>query len=156
MKFCDGSSGTPFPPFYPVLGNGGVFLLALKIKNVRIPSLKVAPAPNPAGEGHRTCHLFISTASPNIHLVPSLSPPYYLQMTRGRPLSQDLRWSLLKMARVHDIKTISNLTGVGKRTVERLMSDYRKYGTAARWGPGRSLRGQKSTSSAKSRTQNPV
>ncbi|KAJ7133200.1 hypothetical protein C8R44DRAFT_730396 [Mycena epipterygia] len=64
-------------------------------------------------------------------------------MTRGRPLSQDLRWSLLKMARSHDIATISKLTGVGKRTVERLMSDYRKYGTAARWGPGRSLRGQK-------------
>ncbi|KAJ6558815.1 Homeodomain-like protein [Mycena vulgaris] len=64
-------------------------------------------------------------------------------MTRGRPLSQDLRWSLLKMARTHDIATISKLTGVGKRTIERLMSDYRKYGTAARWGPGRSLRGQK-------------
>ncbi|KAJ7087781.1 hypothetical protein C8R44DRAFT_27169 [Mycena epipterygia] len=64
-------------------------------------------------------------------------------MTRGRPLSQDLRWSLLKMARTHDINTISRLTGVGKRTVERLMSDYRKYGTAARWGPLRSLKGRK-------------
>ncbi|KAJ7115365.1 hypothetical protein C8R44DRAFT_739952 [Mycena epipterygia] len=32
---------------------------------------------------------------------------------------------------------------VGKRTVEHLMSDYRKYGTAAHWGPDCSLRGQK-------------
>ncbi|KAJ7321065.1 hypothetical protein DFH08DRAFT_818879 [Mycena albidolilacea] len=47
------------------------------------------------------------------------------------------------MARVNDIRTISTLTGVGKRTVERLMSDYRKYGNAAHWGPRRSLRGQK-------------
>ncbi|KAJ6486262.1 hypothetical protein DFH09DRAFT_1106159 [Mycena vulgaris] len=57
----------------------------------------------------------------------------------------DLRWSLLKMARTHDIATISKLTGVGKHIIERLMSDYRKYGTAARWGPDRSLRGQKRT-----------
>jgi transposase len=53
------------------------------------------------------------------------------------------------MARKHDIITIHKLTGVGKRTVERLMSDYRKYGTAARLRSQSSLKGRKRKLSTK-------
>jgi hypothetical protein len=126
--------------FHPILGNGRVFPLALKVKKCSDTISQGGPGPKSRRRG--TPHVpFVCFDHFSQH--PSRSFTVTPQMTRGRPLSQDLRWSLLKMARVHDIRTISKLTGVGKRTVERLMSDYRKYGTAARWGPGRSLRGQK-------------
>lgn len=76
-----------------------------------------------------TCDLFVSVIN---FAFCDLLRPVCPQMVRGRRLSDDLRWSILKMARSQDIPSISKLTGVGKRTVERLMSDYRRYGTVAR------------------------
>ncbi|KAJ7349412.1 hypothetical protein DFH08DRAFT_642317, partial [Mycena albidolilacea] len=40
-------------------------------------------------------------------------------------------------------KSISQLTGVGKRTVERLMSDYQKHGIAEHLGCLKGLKGRR-------------
>ncbi|KAJ7450497.1 Homeodomain-like protein [Mycena galericulata] len=64
-------------------------------------------------------------------------------MTRGKPLSDDLRGVLLNMAMHHDVDTIADLTGVGHRTIERLLSDYRKKGTVVREHMYQELRGRK-------------
>ncbi|KAJ7241044.1 Homeodomain-like protein [Mycena haematopus] len=64
-------------------------------------------------------------------------------MTRGKPLSDDLRGALINMAMHHDIANIAKLTGVGHRTIERLLSEYRKKGTVAREHMYRELRGRK-------------
>ena len=60
----------------------------------------------------------------------SLSYPLSFLMTSGSPLSDDLRGVLVFMhiSRSLDAKTISEWTGVPKRTVFRVLSNWRKTG----------------------------
>ena len=53
-------------------------------------------------------------------------------MARGKALSDDLRDVLLHMAQCLDINTITCYTGCKRRTIERILSDYRKRGSVAR------------------------
>ena len=48
---------------------------------------------------------------------------------QGKTLSNDLQWTLLHMVRTLDTSLISRITGVGYRTIQRLLMDYRKKGT---------------------------
>lgn len=53
-------------------------------------------------------------------------------MVRGRPLSDDLRRALLNMTKYLDIPTIHRYTGCPIRTIERLLTDWRKHHTISR------------------------
>ena len=53
-------------------------------------------------------------------------------MPRGLALSDDARWILVYMAREFNIKTIEDYTGVKRRTIERVLSEFRKRSTANR------------------------
>ncbi|KAJ7163771.1 hypothetical protein C8R46DRAFT_1101532 [Mycena filopes] len=64
-------------------------------------------------------------------------------MTRGKALSDDLRGVLLNMARSMDIPAICRQTGCKRRTVERVMEDYRKKGTVMREHLRLEMRGAK-------------
>ncbi|KAH7902893.1 Homeodomain-like protein [Hygrophoropsis aurantiaca] len=50
-------------------------------------------------------------------------------MVRGKALSADLRLAVLNMARHWDVPNIVKFTGCKTRTVERILSDYRRKGT---------------------------
>jgi len=49
-----------------------------------------------------------------------------------KTLYNDLRWILLHMVRTLDTSSISQITGVGYRTIQRLLMDYHKKGTVDR------------------------
>ncbi|KAJ6503537.1 Homeodomain-like protein [Mycena sanguinolenta] len=70
-------------------------------------------------------------------------------MTRGKPLSDDLRGVLLNMAMHYDIDNIAKMTRVGRRTIERLLSDYREKGTVFREHMYQELRGRKRSLTSK-------
>jgi len=53
-------------------------------------------------------------------------------MARGKALSDDLRDVLLHMAQSLDVNTITKYTGCKRRTIERILSDFRKMGSVAR------------------------
>jgi len=53
-------------------------------------------------------------------------------MARGKALSDDLRDVLLHMAQSLDINTITHYTGCKRRTVERILSDFRRTGSVSR------------------------
>jgi len=53
-------------------------------------------------------------------------------MVRGLPLSDDLRGVILYMVNIFDVETIVKYTGCKKRTVERVLADYRNNGTILR------------------------
>ncbi|KAJ7474619.1 Homeodomain-like protein [Mycena galericulata] len=53
-------------------------------------------------------------------------------MTRGKALSDDLRGVILNMGMTQDIDNIMKLTGVKRRTIERIFADYRNKGTVMR------------------------
>ena len=64
-------------------------------------------------------------------------------MTRGRPLSNDLRRAIVNMAQSLDIDSIIQYTGCKRRSIERILSDYHKKGTTARICHSKELRGAK-------------
>lgn len=64
-------------------------------------------------------------------------------MVRGKPLSDDLRGAILNMALTLDIPTICRYSGCKKRTVERVLEDYRKKGTVMREHLRQETRGRK-------------
>ncbi|KAH7924314.1 hypothetical protein BV22DRAFT_1196045 [Leucogyrophana mollusca] len=64
-------------------------------------------------------------------------------MARGKALSDDLRGAILNMARLWDIDNIVEFTGCRRRTVERILADYRRKGTVAREHLAADLRGLK-------------
>jgi len=51
---------------------------------------------------------------------------------QGKTLSNNLRWTLLHMVRTLDTSSISQITGVGYRTIQQLLMDYCKKGTVDR------------------------
>ena len=53
-------------------------------------------------------------------------------MPHGHPLSDDLRDVLVHMAHHINLESIVQVTGCTKRTVERLLRDFRLTGTAHR------------------------
>ena len=53
-------------------------------------------------------------------------------MPRGRALSDDSRWIILQMTATMDLDTITFHTGVKKRTIQRILSDFKHHGTANR------------------------
>jgi hypothetical protein len=69
-------------------------------------------------------------------------------MTRGKAMSDDLRGVLLNMARTMGIDEICHKTGCKKRTVERVMEDYRKKGTVMREHLRLEMRGAKRSMTA--------
>ncbi|KAJ7601842.1 Homeodomain-like protein [Mycena rosella] len=64
-------------------------------------------------------------------------------MVRGKPLSDDLRGAILNMARNFDLHEICHHTGCKKRTVQRVLEDYRKKGTVMREHLRLEMRGAK-------------
>jgi predicted transcriptional regulator len=64
-------------------------------------------------------------------------------MTRGKALSDDLRGAILNMARTLDVHSICSYTNCKKRTVERVLEDYRKKGTVMREHLRLEMRGAK-------------
>lgn len=62
-------------------------------------------------------------------------------MARGHALTDDLRAVLIHMCKTLDVESILHHSGVPLRTLQRLLSDYRKHGTAARQ-KGPELRGR--------------
>jgi transposase len=72
-----------------------------------------------------------------------IQPPSSTPMTRGRALSNDLRGAIVNMAWSLDIDSIVQYTGCKRRTVERILSDYRKNGTTTRICLSKELRGAK-------------
>jgi 5S rRNA maturation endonuclease (ribonuclease M5) len=64
-------------------------------------------------------------------------------MTRGKPLSDDLRGVIINMGMSLDLKNILRLTGLRRRTVERIFMDYRNKGTVLREHMYQELRGRK-------------
>ncbi|PPQ84969.1 hypothetical protein CVT26_008289 [Gymnopilus dilepis] len=53
-------------------------------------------------------------------------------MVRGKPLSDDLRSTILNMARHLDVPSIRYYTGCPIRTIRRILSEYRRTGTVLR------------------------
>jgi transposase len=64
-------------------------------------------------------------------------------MTRGKPLSDDLRKVILNMGMTRDISTIVELTRLKCRTVERIFQDYRNKGMVMWEHLYKELHGQK-------------
>lgn len=64
-------------------------------------------------------------------------------MTRGKPLSDDLRVALICMGRQLPLNTVSKYSGVPVRTIKRLFSDYRRDGHALRRKQHVEMRGAK-------------
>jgi transcriptional regulator GlxA family with amidase domain len=64
-------------------------------------------------------------------------------MTRGKALADDLRAVIVNMGMTQDIANITRLTGVKRRTVERIFADYRNKGTVMRENMYKELRGRK-------------
>ena len=56
----------------------------------------------------------------------------FWHMVRGKALSDDLRDVLLHMAQSLDISAITYYTGCKRRTIQQILSDYRKRGSVAR------------------------
>lgn len=63
-------------------------------------------------------------------------------MPRGRALTDDLRETLIRMCRTMDIDSVIHHTNIPRRTLQRLLSDYRRVGTAVR-PKGPELRGRR-------------
>jgi hypothetical protein len=53
-------------------------------------------------------------------------------MPRGRALSDDARWIILHMSSRLTLDDITHHTGVPRRTIERIVADFRSRGTANR------------------------
>ena len=66
-------------------------------------------------------------------------------MTRGRALSDDLCGAIVNMAQYLDLESISQYSGCKRRTIECILSNYRKNGTAVRNQVSKELRGAKRT-----------
>jgi len=64
-------------------------------------------------------------------------------MTRGHALSDDLRGAILNMAHSLDVDNICKYTGCKKRTVQRILEDYRKKGSVIREHMRQETRGAK-------------
>ncbi|KAJ7447641.1 Homeodomain-like protein, partial [Mycena latifolia] len=64
-------------------------------------------------------------------------------MPRGKALSDDLRGVILNIGMTQDILNIVKLTGVKRRTIERIFADYRNKGTVMREHMHQELRGRK-------------
>jgi DNA-binding IclR family transcriptional regulator len=64
-------------------------------------------------------------------------------MACGKALSDDLRGVILYMAQQMDIASIVRYTGQKKRTVERVLSDFRHKGIVTRQHMATELRGTK-------------
>lgn len=62
---------------------------------------------------------------------------------RGKPLSDDLRGAILNMARYLDVEAIKNYTGCARRTIERILADYRRRGTVMREHVHQTIRGNR-------------
>lgn len=64
-------------------------------------------------------------------------------MVRGRPLSDDLRAAIVHMAHSLDIDSIVHFSGCKKRTVQRVLAEFRDTGTSTRSRLRRQLCGPK-------------
>jgi len=64
-------------------------------------------------------------------------------MARGKQISDDLRETIVQMAKKLNILHIMHYTGHKRRTIERILSDFRRHGTGARQRRGIALRGRK-------------
>ncbi|KAJ7145426.1 Homeodomain-like protein [Mycena crocata] len=64
-------------------------------------------------------------------------------MARGKVLSDDLRGAVTNMARSLDVYQICHYTGCKKRTVQRVLADYRTKGTVMREHLRMEMRGAK-------------
>jgi hypothetical protein len=53
-------------------------------------------------------------------------------MPRGRALSDDSRWIILHMSATLNLDDIVYHSGVSRRTVERILADFRQRGTGNR------------------------
>jgi hypothetical protein len=62
-------------------------------------------------------------------------------MPRGRALSNDARWIVVQMCSSMDIDAIAYHTGVKRRTIERILSDFKKHSTANRHKASAALQG---------------
>jgi hypothetical protein len=78
---------------------------------------------------------------PQLELEPNTSLSCI--MAHGRALSDNLRGAILNMARTLDVHSIVEYTGCKRRTVEWILSDYRKKGTVLRKHLAKELRGVK-------------
>jgi hypothetical protein len=66
-----------------------------------------------------------------------------INMTRRKPLSDDLWGVILNMGMSQSISNIVKLTGLKKRTIERIFANYRNKGTVMREHMYQELRGRK-------------
>ena len=62
-------------------------------------------------------------------------------MPRGRALSDDSRWIILHMSATLDIENIVHHTGIPRRTIERILTEFRNRGTVNRLRLPTELRG---------------
>lgn len=53
-------------------------------------------------------------------------------MPKGKVISDDLRWTVIRMHEREDVETISAYTGVSKRQVFRILAQYRTTGSASK------------------------
>ena len=49
-------------------------------------------------------------------------------MTQGKPVSEDLRWAIVRMARLIDLEAISTYTDVSRRQILRILALFRAMG----------------------------
>ena len=69
--------------------------------------------------------------------------PRTQDMVKGRPLSDDLRKVILNMAQHFDVASIHHYTGCATRSIERLLTDWRKNSTIVRDLTARRRRGKR-------------
>ena len=62
-------------------------------------------------------------------------------MPRGRALSDDARWIILQISAQMSIQDVKHHTSVKRRTIERILSDFRKHGTTNRQTIPQEIRG---------------
>jgi hypothetical protein len=65
-------------------------------------------------------------------LIAGTFPTPLIGMPRGRTLLDDARWILVYMARELDVKAIEDYTGIKRRTIQRILSQFQKRSTANR------------------------
>jgi hypothetical protein len=62
-------------------------------------------------------------------------------MTKGRPISWDIQWVVVRMSRTVPLQEIAVYTDISIRSIERILAHFRKFGsvitpnTAVRQGP---------------------
>ena len=49
-------------------------------------------------------------------------------MPKGKPISEDLRWTIVRMARLVKIESISGYTDVSQRHIRRILALYKTTG----------------------------